>query len=174
MVAVVRQFSGILLHVRVVNAHSHTRTVLHRHVNMPRQDNRLIHLARLIALRQIWVEIMLAIKPRHPGNRRIQRFTRLDCQIHRFTIQDRQHPWQSKIDRMRCRIWLFITCIIVRWTKQFRLRRQLNVTLDPDRHLIFVIDTHYNAPKSLSACSNPAIARFAVCASSATWSSCAI
>ena len=86
------QLTGILLHVRVMNPHTLERAVFQRCVNIASQDNRLIHLRGLVALWQVRVKIMFAIKPANAGNRRVQRLAGTHRQLDSMFVEHRQHP----------------------------------------------------------------------------------
>ena len=159
---VVRQLASILFHVRVMNPHPFERAVFQRRVDIASQNDRLVHLRCLVALWQVRIEIMLAIKPANAGNRRIQRLTSTHRQLDGVLIQHWQHARQAKINLVRFFVWLSVASVVISRTKQLGFGRQLDMALDANGHFIFIIYTHHNAPKSFNACSNAAIARLNV------------
>ena len=78
VVTIMCQLACVLFHMRVMDAHANTLAIIKRRVNVSRKNNRLIHLAGLVSLGKIWVEIMLAIKTANMCDIGVQRLARLD------------------------------------------------------------------------------------------------
>ena len=68
-------------------------------------DNRLLELRNLVALRQVGIEIVFAVKHRLFVDLRLQPEPRAHRLLDTFLIDDRQHPGHRGIDQRHMRVW---------------------------------------------------------------------
>ena len=121
---------------------------------------------------------MLTVETRNMSDGRIECLASPNRKIDSVAIQHWQHTRQAEVDRVDFAIRLGIAGIIVCWTKEFCVRRQLDVAFDADRHFIFLQNIvrnchNYIAPKSFNPCLYAANARKAISRESRTLVSCA-
>src|ERR1700760_3243477 len=95
-------------------------------------DRRLV-LADLIALRQIRIEVVLAVEPRAQIDLRIEAETAAHRLADALLVDHGQHAWHRRVDQRDMRVRL--AAKLRRGAgKQFRLRGDLGVNLQPDHH----------------------------------------
>ena len=97
------------------------------------EHDRQFELADLIALRQIRVEIILAVENRTLSHLRADRETELSRADHRFAVQDRKGARQRHIDRAGVRIRFTAEAVVSRG-ENLRMGRELNVSLKTNDH----------------------------------------
>ena len=109
-VLIMHQLAGVLLDMDAFDADALASRVgvfvIQTDVDMPLTHNRVVQLADLIALRQIGIEVILAIKPRPCVDHRINRQAGAHRLPHAFAIRHRQHPRHRRIDKADLRVGL--------------------------------------------------------------------
>ena len=94
----VQRLAGVLFQVGVVDADPLAHVVIQHDLDFPLADDGLGHLAGLIALGQVGVEVVLALEQRGVGNVRVDGEPELDRHRHRAFVEHRQHPGQPQVD----------------------------------------------------------------------------
>ena len=93
-----QRFAGVLFQMRMMNAHALAHVVIQYDFHFALADDGLGHLAGLVALGQVGVEVVLALEQRGLGDLGIDRQAELDGHRHGAFIQYRQHARQAQID----------------------------------------------------------------------------
>jgi len=132
---VVHQLAGVLLDMDALDADLFGRLGLAFQFDLDRTlaDQRVVELADLIALRQIGVEIILAIEPRPFVDLGVDRHAGAHRLADAFAVGHRQHAGHRRIDQRHLRIG-FGAEFGRRAGEQFGLRGHLCVHLEPDDH----------------------------------------
>ena len=96
----------------------------------------MVQLANLIALRQIWIEIVLPVKYTVKVNLRLDAQSGADGLCHAFFVHHWQHAWQSTVDQCHIMVW---GCAEGgrSTTEQFGGRRDLGVHLKANHNFPF-------------------------------------
>ena len=92
------QLAGIFFHMDTGNADAFFLTV-DTNINMPAQTYRLIPLGNLVILRQIGIEVILAVHLIEFLNVAVQRQTGTDCKFNDPFVQYRQGAGHAQADR---------------------------------------------------------------------------
>ncbi len=117
--------------MRVVNAHGLALGLIEYQLHLTLADDGLVHLAGLIALGQIGVEVVLAFEQRGLGNLGVDGEAELHRHGDRALVEHRQHARQAEIDGTRLRVGLGAESGGGPG-EDFRLGRELNVDFQPD------------------------------------------
>ena len=105
-----------------------------RDVDRALADDRVVQLADLIALRQIGVEIILAVEPRPAVDLRVDRHAGTHRLADALAVRYRQHPRHRRVDQADLRVRLSAETGR-RTREQLRIRRDLGVDLEADHDL---------------------------------------
>ena len=146
--ALVEQLAGVFLEVDAGDAAA-ARLAPHIEIEMAAPAERQIVLRDLVALRQVGIEIVLAIELGKLRDFAVQRQRGADGRLDRPPVDHRQRARQPEADRAGVR---------VRWSRQvvggtaaehLALRQHLGMDLQPDDDLVFGGDrAHAAAPIS--------------------------
>ena len=98
---VVHQFAGVLLDMDALDPDRLGRRVLALQLDLDRPfaDQRMVELADLIALRQIGVEIVLAVEARPFVDLRVDRHAGADGLADAFAVGHGEHPGHRRVDQ---------------------------------------------------------------------------
>src|SRR6266851_38490 len=129
-----QQFARILLEVEPLYAHGHGLAVRHVEDDFALADHRRLVLADLIALRQIRVEIILAIEHRIQVDPRFESKPGADGLLDAFVIDHRQHARHGGIDERNVRVGLAAERSRSP-RKELRLRGHLGMNFHANDHL---------------------------------------
>jgi hypothetical protein len=89
---VVQRFAGVLFQMKAFDADRHGIAIGHIEHDLALPDNRRLVLTDLIALRQVGIEIILAVKRRSQIDLCLQPETGADRLLDASLVDDRQHP----------------------------------------------------------------------------------
>jgi len=131
---VVQRLACILLQMQPLDADAHRIAVGQRDLNLTLAHDRRFVLADLIALRQVRIEIILAIENRLAVDPGLEAKSRADGLADAFLVDDRQHAGHGGIDErnmaVRCAAKFGRSA-----GEQFGLGADLGVHLHADDHL---------------------------------------
>src|SRR5471032_371752 len=108
--------------------------VRRRHDEAAVRAKRLVVLADLVRLRQVGIEVVLAVEHRALGNRAVKCDAELDALLDRTPVRDRQRAWERQADRAGLRVRL-ATGPVRTAAEHLRARLQRDVDLEPDHRL---------------------------------------
>ncbi len=97
--ALVQAFAGVLLQMQPLDADGDALAVFQIDDHLALAHHRLLVLADLIALRQVGIEIILAVEHRFQIDRRLQPEPRADRLLDAFFVDHRQHARHGGIDQ---------------------------------------------------------------------------
>src|SRR6201746_1596312 len=95
---VVQALAGVLLHVQSLDADTDGFAILHVEIDLALADDRVLVLADLIALRQIGVEVVLAVEDAGQVDLRLQAEAGAHRLLDAFGVDDRQHAGHAGVD----------------------------------------------------------------------------
>ena len=95
---------------------------------------RLVVLADLVRLRQVGVEVVLAVEDGALGDLAVEREAELDRLLDRAPVRHRQRAGEREAHRARLRVRLAAEAVAAA-AEHLRLRLQLDVDLQPDHRL---------------------------------------
>ena len=153
---IVHRLAGVLLKVDALDADNAFVTRFGFDSEHAFPDDRVEELADLVTLRQIGVEIILAIKARPLVDFGAQREARPHCLPHALAIEHRQHPRHRRIDQRHLAVRL-------RPERRRRTGKQLGV----GRHLGVNLEAHDDLELARGALDAIAAAAAVVCVSHA-------
>ena len=130
---VVLGFAGILFQMQPRNADGFRAAIRQLNINRAFANDGMGVLADLIALRQIGVEVVLAIKTGPEIDLGIQAKPSAHGLRHAFMVDHRQHAGEARINEGNLRI-RFRTKGCRRAGKQLGVGRDLGMNLKPDHH----------------------------------------
>jgi hypothetical protein len=93
------QLAGILLEMQALDADGGGLAVGQLDRDLALADDRRLVLADLVALRQVRIEVVLAVEGRAPVDLRFQAEPGTDRLLHAFLVDDRQHARHGRIDQ---------------------------------------------------------------------------
>jgi hypothetical protein len=95
----VQAFAGVFFQVRTGDADALDGAVFQGNVQVALADNRQFHLADLVALGQVRVEVVLARKHVVLADLGVNRQAEHHGHAHRFLVQHRQHAGHAQVDQ---------------------------------------------------------------------------
>ncbi len=131
---VVDRLAGVLLEVEPLDADALGRFALGLDVEVPLADDRVVQLADLVALRQVGVEIVLAVEAADAVDLGVEREPGADRLAHALAVQHGEHPRHGGVDQADLRVGGGAEARRGA-AEQLRLRRDLGVDLEPDDDL---------------------------------------
>ena len=137
---IMHQLAGVLLNVDAFDPEGLGAAfgvlLVQDHLDRALAHDRVIELADLIALRQIGIEVVLAIKPRPLVDLRLDRKARAHRLADALPVRHRQHARHGRIDQADLAVRL---CAKGRGStgKELRLSHDLGVDFQPDHHFPF-------------------------------------
>src|SRR5208337_3165294 len=105
-VAIMQQFPRVLLKMKPLDAHRHRLAVRHVENDFALPDHGRLVLADLIALRQVGIEVVLAIEHRFQVDPRFQSKAGADGLLDAFLIDDWEHARHRGINQRYLRVGL--------------------------------------------------------------------
>ena len=96
---VVQRLAGVLLEMQPLDADRDGLAALEIDDHLALADDRLLVLADLVALRQVGIEIVLAVEHRLPVDLRLQPEPGADRLPHAFLVDHRQHAGHGGVDQ---------------------------------------------------------------------------
>ena len=128
---VMHGFARVLFKVDTFNAHLACNARLHIDDDFAFAHDRVIELRNLIALWQIRVEIVLAIKGRLQVNLCLEAQSGAHCLLNTELIDNRQHSGHRRVNERHVGVWL---CAKLRGgpREEFRIRAHLRMDFHPD------------------------------------------
>ena len=124
--ALVHQLRRVLLHVHAVDAHV---------AEVARGPQRNVVLADLVALRQVRIEVVLAVEDRARRDLAVERHRDHQREVHRLGVRHRQRARMAEADRAGVRVRLVAEGERAA-AEHLGLRPQLDVDLDADDGLV--------------------------------------
>ena len=98
-VGIMDGLAGVLLEMGAHDAHFDGGAVIEGHLQHAGTDDRRRQLADLIALGQVWVEVVLAVEAAVFADLGADGQAELDRHAYRGLVQHRQHPRQPQVNR---------------------------------------------------------------------------
>jgi hypothetical protein len=95
----VQALAGVFFQVRAGDADAFDRAVFQRDVQVALADNRQFHLADLVALGQVRVEVVFTGEHVVLADLGVNRQTEHHRHAHRFLVQHRQHARHAQVDQ---------------------------------------------------------------------------
>ncbi len=95
---VVDRLAGVLFEVDVVDADAAGDAGGEIDEHLAGADDRVVELADLVALRQVRVEVVLAVEAREPVDRRLEAEAGADGLLDAVAVDDREHPRHRRVD----------------------------------------------------------------------------
>ena len=145
---VVGGLAGVLLEVRAADAHDLGLAVVAVDLDAAVEAERLVVLADLVALREVGIEVVLAVPLRELGDVAAQGESRADGQPDRLAVEHRQCAGQAHDHRVDLRVRIGAV-VVGAGGEALRLRLELEVHLHADEHLRRV--AHHASPFTLGA-----------------------
>ena len=134
----------ILLEMRARDA-DRDAAVVARHDEPPARAERLVVLADLVRLRQVGIEVVLAVEDRPLGDLAVEREPELDRLLDRAPVRHGQRAGEGEADRADVRVRR-VAVGVAAAAEHLRLRLQLHVDLEPDHRLPGVVALIGGAP----------------------------
>ena len=103
---IVQRFAGVLFQMKALDADRHGIAIGHIEHDLALPDDRRLVLTDLIALRQVGIEIVLAVERRPQIDLRLQPETGADRLLDAYLIDHRQHAGHRGIHKRHVRIGL--------------------------------------------------------------------
>ena len=103
-------FTGILFHVDTLDTHEPRRPIAHFHQHLTFAHDRVVKLRDLIALRQVGVEIVLAVKSGIQVDPRLETQPRAHRLFYTEFIDHGQHAGHGCINKSHIRVRLGPEC----------------------------------------------------------------
>jgi len=129
-------FAGIFFEVQLVNANAADGTIRHVQVEIAALADGLVELGDLVALRQIGVEVVLAVKVRNRIDLRVHR----GCQQRTFmdscAVQHGQHSGHAGADRANIGIWRGFPRVSLAGAENLGLGVELDMGFQPDDNFV--------------------------------------
>ncbi len=126
-----QRFAGVLFQVGVVNTNPFGGVVIQRDLDFTRAHDGVVHLTGLVALRQIWIEVILTVEHRDFRDLGVDGEAKLHGHGDGLLIEHRQHARQAQVDGAGLGVRLGAKRSGGAG-KDLRARCELNVDLEPD------------------------------------------
>src|SRR5690242_8463766 len=103
---VMQALASILLEMKPLDTDDHTLTAEEIDDDLALADEWVLVLADLIALRQVWIKIVLPVEDRVEIDLCLQRKPGADCLRKAALVNDGKHSGHGGIDQAHMRVWL--------------------------------------------------------------------
>src|SRR5205823_4162943 len=114
---------------------------------------RLVVLADLVRLRQVGVEVVLAVEDRALGDLALEREPELDALLDRAAVRNRQRPRKREADGAGLRVRCAAEAVLAA-AEHLRARLQLHVDLEADDGLPVHVRSRSGTPSNARLCSS--------------------
>jgi len=125
-------FTGIFFEVQLVNAHAAGDAIGHVQVKVAALADGFVELGDLVALGQIGVKVVLAIKVRNRVDLRMHRGCQQRALVDGFAVQNGQHTGHAGANRANIAIWGGFPRVGLAGAEDLGLGVELDVGFEPD------------------------------------------